>query len=223
MIQSKEELEELLSKAAKKERVNYEFLCKGCGKETSNSNTCGALRARLERIGFERFMLCKSCATKLGKSKRSPEEIKAANEKRKKTCLAKYGVENLFKDVQRIEAARFDKYQVKNISQSEDIKAKKKQAYLKHFGVENPSQSPQVLEKRKSTLMQRYGVESAFSSPIIQDKIKQTNRAKYGKDYHTQTDKFREHLKEIWKDKKKKLALSKKSFRYMCTKNRRGA
>lgn len=210
MIQSKEELEELLSKAAKKERVNYEFLCKGCGEETSNSNTCGALRARFERIGFERFMLCKSCATKLGKSKRSPEEIRAANEKRKKTCLAKYGVENLFKDVQRIEAARFDKYQVKNISQSEDIKAKKKQAYLKHFGVENPSQSPQVLEKRKNTLMQRYGAESSFSSPIIQDKIKQTNRAKYGKDYHTQTNEFREHLKEIWKDKKKELALSKK-------------
>lgn len=210
MISTETELKALLDSQTKG-RLEYTFLCKGCSKETKNGNNVVALRTRLEKIGFENFLLCKSCATKLGKSKKSTlESKKLANEKRRKTNLEKYGTDNLFKDVNYMKVCRLKSLGVENVSQLESVKIKKRETCLSHFGVINPGKSDIVQNKRKQTCLQKYGTENVFSSDTIKEKIKSTNRKKYGKDYHTQTDEFRQHLKDIWKDEKKRRELSKK-------------
>lgn len=58
-------------------------------------------------------------------------------EKNKKTCLEKYGVDNVFK--------------------SEEIKDKIKQTCVKKFGVEHPAQNPEVFQKMIDTNLEKYG------------------------------------------------------------------
>lgn len=209
-IKNEKDLEKILNEGNKRDRVEYTFNCISCGKATQNANTKIALKLRLDRTGYEKFILCRSCSTKLGKSKRTEEDKEKTLEKRKQTNLKKYGVENLFKDVERIKQFRKEKLGVENVSQLESVKEKKKQNSLKKFGTENPTQSEIVKNKIKCTNLKKYGTESALASEAIKEKIKQTNRTKYGYDYHTQTPEFKAHLKAIWQDKKKRQELSKK-------------
>ena len=60
--------------------------------------------------------------------------------KRKKTCLEKYGVEHYNK--------------------TEESKEKIKNTCLEKYGVENPTQSIKIKEKIKNTCLEKYGVES---------------------------------------------------------------
>jgi hypothetical protein len=48
---------------------------------------------------------------------------------------------------------------IENISQIEEVKNKKRQTCLKHFGVENPSQDESVKRKKIETCKKHYGVE----------------------------------------------------------------
>jgi hypothetical protein len=73
-----------------------------------------------------------------------------ALEKRKITCLDKYGVEHS--------------------SQHEDIKHKKIETYLKHYGVENISQNQEIQNKKKITCFKNWGVEHQSKSEIIKSK-----------------------------------------------------
>jgi len=63
-------------------------------------------------------------------------------ERRKQTCLNKYGVENP--------------------SQAESIKEKKRQTTLSNYGVENPMQSQEVKQKLEKTMLDKYGVRNIF-------------------------------------------------------------
>lgn len=137
------------------DRLEYIFNCKGCGKQTKNVNSVYNLRTRYNKIGFEKFLLCKSCATKLGKSQRTNEDRKKANEKRKITNLKKYGIENLFQDKEKIKKARLNKLGVENASQLQVVKDKKKENFFKRYGVENPTQLASVQNKRKQTWSQK--------------------------------------------------------------------
>ena len=87
------------------------------------------------------------------------EEFK---EKRKKSMLNRYGVENAM--------------------HSETLKEKQKNAVLSSTGYINPSQSPEVREKIKKTNLEKYGTEQFLSSDYAREKIKQTSIEKYGVD-----------------------------------------
>lgn len=80
--------------------------------------------------------------------------------KRKNTCIEKYGESNPFKN--------------------ENIKQKIKNTCLVRYGVENPSQSSKIHQKKIETSLKNYGVEYPLQSKIIKEKIKQTNLDKYG-------------------------------------------
>lgn len=75
-------------------------------------------------------------------------------EKRIKTNLKKYGVENVF--------------------QSEEIKEKSKQTFLKKYGVEHALQNKEILNNQKQTIKNKYGVENASQSEEIKLKKKET-------------------------------------------------
>ena len=66
-----------------------------------------------------------------GMKPRSKEQIDAANEKRKNTCLKKYGVEN--------------------VHQLEEVKNKIKETCLSKYGVDNPAKNELIKEKTKKT------------------------------------------------------------------------
>lgn len=74
------------------------------------------------------------------RTKASPKlKSKEVQEKRKETCLKKYGVDNVFK--------------------SPEIKASIKNTLVEKYGVEHPAQNKELVEKSKETSLQRYGVE----------------------------------------------------------------
>ena len=191
-------------------KLEYTYDCQNCGKRKQNKSSTANLRFRLEGQGFKVLMTCRSCATRLGKSKRTEESIRAANEKRKQTNLEKYGVENLFKDVDRITAARKDKLGVENVSQLQSVKDKKKQNSLQKFGTEFPTQAVTVKEKIKASNLEKYGATSYLGSQEGKEHIRSVNQEKYGADKFIQSPEGREYIRNLWKDKKKRQELSRK-------------
>ena len=100
----------------------------------------------------------------------------SANEKRKKTCLEKYGVENPM--------------------QSEEFKQKHRDTCLERYGVESPLQSEEIRQKGKETLLRKYGVKNPFQSEEIKQKIAQRNLDKYGVEYPMRNEDIKEKFRQ---------------------------
>lgn len=93
-------------------------------------------------------------------------------EKYKKTCLEKYGHNN--------------------VSKSESIKVKKKEKNLEKFGVSCHLQSESV----KKIIENKYGVDNVFKLQDVQNKIKKTNLEKYGVDTPLKSNEVRKIYKQ---------------------------
>lgn len=81
----------------------------------------------------------------------------------------------------------------------ENMKNKKKEAYIKKYGVDNPLKSQEIQDKRRDLYIEKYGVEHHSQLPDVIEKKKQTNLKKYG----TTTNLL--HEDTIEKSKKTKL------------------
>jgi len=93
--------------------------------------------------------------------------------KAKETNLERYGSETPFPfNCNKLNEIIKEKYNVDNISQLDEIKIKKEESCLKHFGVSNPSYSKEVLSKIENTLYQRYGVKHPLQYREFQLKTK---------------------------------------------------
>lgn len=77
-------------------------------------------------------------------------------QKRKNTCLAKYGTDYFFK--------------------TEEFKQKAKQTNLARYGVEYAPQAPEVQTKQQNTLLAKYGVDNPFKSAKLMSKVDQQSR-----------------------------------------------
>jgi hypothetical protein len=97
--------------------------------------------------------------------------LTCAKEKRKKTCLEKYGTEFA--------------------QSSTPVKEKQKKTNLERYGVVSTAQSAQVKEKAKQTCLERYGTDCVLLNKDIQEKIKQTNLEKYGSENPMQNEEIR--------------------------------
>lgn len=93
---------------------------------------------------------------------------KCAILKRKKTCLDKYGEENVFS--------------------LDGVKEKYKNTLLKKYGVDNPSKSEKIIDKRKKTCLDRYGYDSASKSELVKKKVIYTNINKFGVEFPSKSD-----------------------------------
>jgi len=128
---------------------NY-FTCK-CGKYTTfNKNWLN---------GYRKF-----CTPKCAQTETSTKE------KRKKTTLEKYGVEN--------------------IAMSETSKKKQEETNLLKYGSKSSFQNKEVKEKWKKTINDKYGVDHYFQTDEFKIKSIETNNIKYGADYYVQTDDY---------------------------------
>ena len=135
----------------------------------------------------------------------SPE----AQEKRKKTCLERYGVENGAQaDVNKEKAKRAltEKYGGVGLS-SPMLKEKARQTNLKKYGVENPFQSekamklreaalanPEVRRKFERTCLERYGSTSPLGSPEVRQKTRRTCRERWRVDWPSQAPEVKEKV-----------------------------
>lgn len=91
--------------------------------------------------------------------------------KYKNTCIKKYGVSNVSKLV--------------------DIKKKKRETAISHFGGEG-FESELLKSKAKETCMDKYGVEWAINNPSIKEKALNTLNINYGVNIPLQSDEIRQ-------------------------------
>jgi len=94
------------------------------------------------------------------------------------------------------------RYGVENISQSEQIKNKKKETTLKNYGVEHNSKSLIIKKKKVDTCLKNNGVEYPQQSKRIKSKSKQTCLQNYGVEHPMQNEKIMEIVsKKCYKQK----------------------
>ena len=101
---------------------------------------------------------------------------KKIKEKRKETCLKKYGT--------------------KTPSESDEIKIKIKKTNIKKYGFNSPLQNIEIKQKSLDTLNQNYGVLSPLNSDIILEKIKKTKKQKHGDENFNNREKFTKTMLE---------------------------
>ena len=112
----------------------------------------------------------------------------------------------------------------KCVQNDKEIKQKKEQTSLKHFGTKTPLLSQEIKEKSFKTNIIKYGVKTPSSSLIIKEKVKQTNIKnlgvpytsqnknciekmrqtcieKYGVEHNFQIKEVQEHRKQYWLNK----------------------
>ena len=132
-----------------------------------------------------------SCATK------SNERVSL--EKRKQTCLEKYGVEHPSQNLQikeKIKQTNLEKYGYESHNSSEIIKEKKTKILLGKYGIKNVSQIEEVQEKKKQNYLDKYGVVYPFQNKEIQEKIKQKNLEKFGVENPAQNKEINNKIKQ---------------------------
>lgn len=100
-------------------------------------------------------------------------------QKRRATCLAKYGTDSFFK--------------------TEEFKQKVKQTNLARYGTEYATQAAEVRAKQQNTLLTKYGVDNPFKSADIMSSVDQKARlAKAEQTKHAQQtfnkSKYEEYL-----------------------------
>jgi hypothetical protein len=143
-----------------------------------------------------------TCLQKYGTT--TPSQTKEVQNKIKETNLKKYGVEypQQSKEVREKTKNTFlEKYGYETPLQSEEIKEKIRNTNMERFGVPNPAQNKEVQEKMKETCLERYGFEHPQKTKEVQNKMKETNLKKYGVEYPQQSKEVREKTKNTFLEK----------------------
>lgn len=104
-------------------------------------------------------------------------------EKCKKTCVEKYGVDNVSKSIEikdKIKNTQFEKYGVDNVFKSECIKKKIKQTNIEKYGFESPMKSDVVKLKQRMTILEHFnGLWNSQTEEWL-NSIHKTKFEKYG-------------------------------------------
>lgn len=104
---------------------------------------------------------------------------KRHNDKVKKTCLERYGVENAAKHPDNIRK-RKDTFNKKTEEEIHNISAKRSETCKEKYGVDHTFKAKEVKEKIKKTCKERYGVDHYFQSEQVKDNIRKTCIERYG-------------------------------------------
>lgn len=196
------------------------FPCSECGVEVNL--TQNGVNNRIKKYG-EVTTLCRSCL----QSKNNPmtsEKGKEYVEKIKATTKERYGVENIFQDVERIQNSYKAKWGVDNPMKVNEIKEKNFDSNRSNHNGELYWESREAVEKREKVCLEKYGVTnpmldeeikkrnydsnvanhggvySAYD-PAVREKTQQTNLAKYGYKNVGQIPNFIEKMKATQKAK----------------------
>jgi len=157
-------------------------ICEICGK--SLSLKIWSIRRKLKKDK----LLCKGCSISYEKGKYTKEDTKLITEKRSKTNLEKYGIENTWQleKVKRMSSER--DWTERNINTQKSCIIK--------YGVTNPAQTEESKEKSHETLLKRYGTVEA-SYKIRMENSKGTYMKHYGVDHNFKSKEWRREANEI--------------------------
>ena len=170
--------------------------CVVCGKPSEFSNyfrgyrkTCSASCKR----ELDRKNLAEKALVSLKENK---EEIA---EKRKRTCLEKYGVENPQQNAsvkEKLKKTVEDRYGVSCVFKSEKIKAKAKDTCLNKYGTEKACQSQEVKDRIAQTHLRKRGYTTNLATPEFREAIKLQNLSRYGVPHYSQTEEYKEKCRK---------------------------
>ena len=168
--------------------------CRMCGEKNKYDDSikkysqyCSCKCANSDPTGKEQRR--KTCLAKYG-----VDNIFKDKEKIKQAVHAKYGVDNIFQDVERIRKATKEKYGVEYICQNPNIKKKIKETCLQKYGVECSLHNKEIAQKVKQKFLEKYQSNTYMQSDDFKKKTKNTNSLKYGKQYYSQTDECKEKV-----------------------------
>lgn len=141
----------------------------------------------LDRYGDAQYRIKKAHKTQIEKYGSTGFGVKSIKEKIEKTCVEKYGVDNVRKSEeirQKGKQTCLEKYGNENYNNS----AKRRQTCLEKYGTEEILANKNIRTKIKQTNLKKYGTENVFASSIIKNKIKETCLKKYGSKYWLESD-----------------------------------
>lgn len=195
-----EEIEVDINDIPKHSGIKICVLCDFCKKNTMMVQMSN-YTAIMEKSGS---YVCKECAQLKKKitfdshyGKGHENEYIALTERKKQTCLERYGVENPFqsKEIQdKAKRTNLERYGCENVFSNEEVKEKIKQTYLQDYGVESVGQVDEYRLKREQTCLEKYGVTNPAKNKNIQAKAKNTCIERYGVDCTTKSDKIKSKI-----------------------------
>lgn len=146
--------------------------CIVCGASVSISRTVWSNEHY--SIGFSRTCSskCHHARSDVRNSKMATEdEYRKRSEKRKETCMSRYGVDH--------------------VSKTQEVVEKRKETNMKKFGVPTNLLDEGNISKSKNTMVERYGVEHHMKSETVKEKIKKTCEDRYGVKNYVESDEFK--------------------------------
>jgi hypothetical protein len=151
---------------------------------------------------FMRHFHATAAATNMTKrGVRNAAQSAEVQQKIRKTCLERYGVETSGASKQRQEKAKatnLSRYGVENVFASNVIKQKIRDITLHHHGVDHISKSAQHQQKMREAVQQKYGVDNVGASDTVRQKIRATNQTRYGGPAPSTSAEVRQKMREAF-------------------------
>jgi hypothetical protein len=120
-----------------------------------------------------------------------------AAENRKKTCLDRYGVTNVFasdEHKKKIKHTMILNHGVDHPFKSRAIRNKAKQTMIERYGVENSGQSTEIMSKARETMIARYGVAYPMQMQSTKDALLSGTIAKFGRNSYYGSSEYEQHM-----------------------------
>lgn len=155
--------------------------CEGCGAELS-----------VERV-FGKKEIYHYCSAKCAYGSKSSKQ------KRRITCLERYGVDCVSKSNEvcdKIKKTNLERYGCEHVLQNKAFKDKARKTCLERYGHESAFQNSSIKKKAKDTTIERYGVEYAMQNKEIHLKQENTMLEKYGDKHALCVDEFNKKRRE---------------------------
>lgn len=158
---------------------------------------------------LRRFKISKSKETRNKKQKetwnsKEKDELFNIVQKRKETCVDKYGFETPMRNdevKQKVASTCLERYGVPCSLMAKEVKEKTKETCLQKYGVDNWFKSSEIQSKIRQTNLERYGVENPMQNDAIKNKVFETNLERYGFKSAIQSKEIQEKSKKICMDR----------------------
>ena len=131
-------------------------------------------------------------------SRRCMYDSAKLKDKRKDTCIEKWGVDNPSKSNQvkkKVIETNIEKFGHEWATKSDEIKTKIKDKFIENWGVDNPSKIKEVRDRAKETMLERFGVEHAMHSDEIKKKVRDKFIENWGVDNPSKIKEVRDRTK----------------------------
>lgn len=137
-------------------------------------------------------------------SRRCVYDSSKIKNKRKDTCIEKWGVDNPSKSSQvreKVVETNIKKFGHEWATKSDDIKNKIIDKFIENWGVSNPSKIKEVRERAKETMFERFGVEHAMHSDEIKKRVRDKFMKNWGVDNPFKIKEVRDKAKKTMIDR----------------------